>query len=110
MRMYRHNTDLIALFKLASGTGEIFHLYRDDMVRRLRFGFGGEVPDRELTYRITDACTGCGSCFEVCAEHAIERLPNGKYRLRSMDCDDCGICYTKCPAAGTAMINRLRDL
>ena len=33
------------------GSGEILHLYRDDMVRRLRFGFGGEKPD-PMTYYI----------------------------------------------------------
>ncbi len=106
MRMYRHNTDLIVLFRLVSGHGEILHLYRDDMVRRLRFGFGGVTPP-PLTYTITDACTGCGECYAHCAEQSIERLPDGKYRIRPMDCDDCGICYTKCPLPGVAMLSRL---
>ena len=108
MRMYRHNTDLIVLFRLAAGHGEILHLYRDDMVRRLRFGFGGETPP-PLTYYITDACIGCGACYDHCAEQSIERTEDGKYRIRPMDCDDCGICYTKCPLAGEAMICRLTD-
>ncbi|NLD87232.1 MAG: ferredoxin family protein, partial [Clostridiales bacterium] len=105
MKMYRFNTDLIVLFKLVRGYGEIFHLYRDDMVRRLRFGFGGETPP-ELSYYITDECTGCGACFDSCAEHSIYRTDDGKYHIRSMDCDDCGICYTRCPLAGTALKNR----
>lgn len=108
MKMYRYNTDLIVLFRLARGTGEILHLYRDDMIRRLRFGFGGERPE-ELTYFITERCTGCGSCFDHCAEHSIYRSEDGKYHIRSMDCDDCGICYTKCPLAGTALINRMEE-
>lgn len=106
MKMYRHNTDIIALFHLVRGTGEILHLYRDDMIRRLRFGFGGETPE-ELTYYISEHCTGCGRCFDSCAEHSIYRSEDGKYHIRSMDCDDCGICYTKCPLAGVALINRL---
>ena len=108
MKMYRHNTDLIALFKLKTGTGEILHLYRDDMVRRLRFGWGGGVPE-PLTYYMTDACTGCGICYDVCAEHSIVKTEDGKYQIRSMDCDDCGICYTKCPLKGTAMKSRIID-
>ena len=108
MRMYRNNTDLIVLIRLAAGHGEILHLYRDDMVRRLRFGFGGETPP-PLTYYITDACIGCGACYDSCAEQSIERTADGKYRIRPMDCDDCGICYTKCPLAGKAMICRLTD-
>ncbi len=108
MTMYRNNTDIIVLFKLLKGNGEILHLYRDDMVRRLRFAFGGTEPE-PLTYSITDACTGCGLCYENCAEHSIYRSQDGKYHIRSMDCDDCGICYTKCPLAGTALVSRLTD-
>lgn len=108
LEMYRYNTDIIVLFRLTRGTGEILHLYRDDMIRRLRFGFGGDKPE-ELTYYISDKCIGCGCCFAHCAEHSIYRSEDGKYHIRSMDCDDCGICYTKCPLAGTALVNRLTD-
>lgn len=105
MRMYRNNTDLIALFLLKKGTLEVFHLYRDDMVRRLRIGFGGAEPE-PLSYYTTDACIGCGACADSCAEQSIDCGPDGKYHIRSLDCDDCGICYTKCPLPGVAMINR----
>lgn len=108
MEMYRYNTDMIVLFHLVRGTGEILHLYRDDMIRRLRFGFGGETPE-SLSYYISEQCTGCGRCFDSCAERAIYRSEDGRYHIRSMDCDDCGICYTKCPLAGTALINRITD-
>ncbi len=106
MAMYRYNTALIALFRLESGSGEILHLYRDDMVRRLRFGFGGEKPD-PMTYYISEACNGCGQCFDNCAEQAIYQSADGRYHIREMDCDDCGICYSKCPLAGQALICRL---
>ena len=108
MKMYRHNTALIVLFRLSKGSGEIFHLYRDDMVRRLCFSFGGEKPVK-LSYSITDQCTGCGKCAENCAEQSIYRGEDGKYHIKESECDDCGICYTKCPLTGAAMINRLEE-
>ncbi len=106
MQMYRHNPEVIALFRLASGEGEILHLYRDDMVRRLRFCFGGE-DSTPLSYYISEACTGCGACYDSCAERAIYPTDDGRYHIRPMDCDDCGICYTRCPLAGTALVCRL---
>lgn len=106
MKMYRNNPDLIVLFRLCRGTGEILHLYRDDMIRRLRFGWGGAEPEPLSYYVDETACIGCGHCFENCAEHAIFRTEEGKYQIRNMDCDDCGICFTKCPLAGTALKNR----
>jgi len=109
VEMYRKNFDIVVLYKLASGDGEIFHLYENERIRRLRFGFGGgeAVP---LSYRITDACTGCGACQDNCVEGAVIRKDDGKYAIRYMDCDDCGICYTKCPLADTAMIKNTRKV
>ena len=105
--MYRKNFDIVALFRLTCGEGEVFHLYEAERIRRMRFAFGGKEP-LPMTYRITDCCTGCGVCQENCVEQAIYRGENGKYYIREMDCDDCGICYTKCPHAGTALVSRLR--
>lgn len=104
--MYRKNLDIIALFRLDSGEGEIFHLYAAERIRRLRFAFGGKQT-LPMTYRITDACVGCGTCQENCVEQAIYLGEDRKYHIREMDCDDCGICYTKCPHAGAALLNRL---
>ena len=60
-----------------------------------------------LSYYIDpEACIGCGQCFANCAEHSIDQTEDGKYRIRNLDCDDCGICFTKCPLAGKALINR----
>ncbi len=104
--MYRNNLDVVALFVLDQGDGELFHLYDSERVRRVRFAFGEAVP-RPLTYSISDQCTGCGICRENCAEQAIFQGGDGKYHISHMDCDDCGICYTKCPLAGTALLSRL---
>lgn len=105
-RMYRNNLEAVAIFVFEKGEGELFHLYDSERVRRVRFGFGGLEP-RPLTYWITEQCTGCGICQESCVERAVFQGEDGKYHIRHMDCDDCGICYTKCPLAGTALLSRL---
>ena len=98
----------MALFRLDSGEGEVFHLYEAERIRRMRFAFGGKqrLP---MTYRITDACVACGICQENCVEQAIYQGADGKYHIREMDCDDCGICYTKCPNADSALLCRLKS-
>ncbi len=108
VKMYRKNFDLVSVFLLEKGWGEMFHLYAEEKIRRLRFGFGGMEP-RPLTYYITDRCTGCGSCRDNCVEEAIHFGDDGKCYIRYQDCDDCGICYTRCPLAGEAMKSRLED-
>jgi len=107
-KMYRKNLDIVALFRLDSGEGEVFHLYEAERIRRMRFAFGGKqrLP---MTYRITDACVACGICQENCVEQAIYQGADGKYHIREMDCDDCGICYTKCPNADSALLCRLKS-
>lgn len=105
--MYRKNFDMVALFHLYKGEGEIFHLYESERIRRLRFSFGG-IDKKPMSYYISGSCTGCGACQENCVEKAIYQDPEGKYHIREMDCDDCGICYTKCPMADEALICRLR--
>ncbi|MBQ3393644.1 MAG: hypothetical protein IJG64_00615 [Oscillospiraceae bacterium] len=106
VKMYRKNFDIVAVFRLEKGDGEMFHLYAEEKIRRVRFGFGGGAA-RPLTYRITDECIGCQSCLENCVEEAIHVGEDGKCYIRYMDCDDCGICYTKCPMPGVAMISRI---
>lgn len=107
--MYRKNFDMVALFRIERGEGEMFHLYESEKIRRVRFGFGGEEK-RPMSYYISDACTGCGSCQENCVEAAIYEGADGRFHIRDMDCDDCGICYSKCPQADKALICRLKDL
>ena len=104
--MYRKNLDIVALMTLARGEGELFHLYASERIRRVRFAFGGATT-RPLSYAITEQCTGCGVCRENCVEEAIFRLADGRYRIREVDCDDCGICYTRCPHRDRALICRL---
>lgn len=106
--MYRKNPSIIALYHLAKGEGEVFHLYESERIRRMRFSFGGEKK-KPMTYYITADCVGCGICLENCVERAIYQDETGKFHIREMDCDDCGICYTKCPNADKALKNRLHE-
>lgn len=106
--MYRKNFDIVALYHLERGEGEMFHLHASERIRRVRFAFGNEKK-KPMSYHITAECTGCGSCQENCVEQAIYHGEDGRYRIREMDCDDCGICFTKCPLAGQALICRLDE-
>ncbi len=108
MKMYRKNPDIMVVYKLEKGEGEMFHLYQEERIRRMRFAFGG-MEKLPMTYKITDRCIGCGACMDSCVEKAIHKDENGKCYIRYMDCDDCGICYTKCPLAGTAMLSNIED-
>ncbi len=108
VKMYRKNPGIMVVYKLEKGEGEMFHLYAEERIRRMRFAFGG-AEKLPMTYKITDKCIGCGECQANCVENAIHQGDDGKYYIRYMDCDDCGICYTKCPLAGTAMVSRLED-
>lgn len=107
-KMYRKNFDIVEVFKLDKGEGEMFHLYAEERIRRMRFAFGG-MEKLPMTYKITENCIGCGACQESCVEQAIHQGKDGKYYIRYMDCDDCGICYTKCPQPGVAMVSLLEE-
>ncbi len=106
MKMYRKNPDIMVIYQLEKGEGEMFHLYLEERIRRMRFAWGG-MEKLSMTYKITDKCIGCGACRDACVEQAIHKGDDGKYYIRYMDCDDCGICYTKCPLAGTAMLSNI---
>ena len=43
-----------------------------------------------------DACTGCGSCLEVCPPLAIV-LQNEKAVIEAEFCEECGFCAAECP-------------
>lgn len=50
-----------------------------------------------MPYKITDACTACGSCMEACPSEAIaEGEPI--YIIDADACIDCAVCVEACPA------------
>jgi electron transfer flavoprotein alpha subunit/NAD-dependent dihydropyrimidine dehydrogenase PreA subunit len=56
----------------------------------------GEVP-----VKVTDACTGCGVCVDVCPFGAID-VVNGKAVINEA-CRACGQCVEACPVGAIVM-------
>ncbi len=50
-----------------------------------------------ITYRVTDACTGCTLCAQHCPDDAIGFTPYRKHEIDAEKCTRCDICRTKCP-------------
>jgi MinD superfamily P-loop ATPase len=54
---------------------------------------------------ISDRCTGCGKCEELCAFKAVfvngpgSEAAEKKYRIDPVACEGCGVCYHFCPSA-----------
>ena len=49
-----------------------------------------------MPYKITDACTACGSCSDSCPAEAIN-AGDTKYNIDADACIDCGSCVDTCP-------------
>ena len=49
-----------------------------------------------MAYKITDACTACGSCKDSCPSDAIKERED-KYSIDPDLCIDCGVCVDTCP-------------
>lgn len=51
--------------------------------------------------KITEYCTGCRACEQLCAHHAIEMKPNKEGFLSAYinreKCVNCGLCQNRCP-------------
>lgn len=49
-----------------------------------------------MAYRITEECTGCGTCADACPSEAI--VEDGDvYRINVDECSECGTCIDECP-------------
>ena len=47
-----------------------------------------------------DACTGCGTCYEVCPSECFDEPEGGKVKVNEdnrADCVGCRACETLCP-------------
>jgi len=49
-----------------------------------------------MPYKITDACTACGTCAETCPSEAIKEGEK-KYEIDQDACVECGACVEACP-------------
>ena len=50
-----------------------------------------------MAYVITDKCTRCGACIEVCPVEAISE-GDPKFVIDADSCVDCGACASECPS------------
>jgi ferredoxin len=49
-----------------------------------------------------EACTGCGTCVEVCSLDAIT-LNNGVAEVDPELCAECGTCVEECPVEAISL-------
>ncbi|MEA5136689.1 MAG: hypothetical protein VB035_11205 [Candidatus Fimivivens sp.] len=93
--MYHKDLSNFQLFRFVAGDGEVFHVYRDDGIARVRFSFGKAQP-RPWSYTVSDRCVGCGICVEKCMMDTI-LLRDAKAQIQHYGCNECGICCNSCP-------------
>lgn len=59
------------------------------------------VAQKDIPFKITDMCCGCGACATVCAKGAISIFRNDEgfehYSIDTTKCVQCGQCKTVCP-------------
>lgn len=56
-----------------------------------------------MAYAISDKCTACGKCKEVCPVEAIAKGEK-KYTIDPETCVSCGQCVDECPAEAIAEV------
>ena len=85
----------LTVFRIHRGSGEWFDLSKRP-VERVGFSFGDFVKS-DGNYVITDSCTGCGRCLDVCPQSCIEfsEIP---YTIVERNCLRCGNCMETCPS------------
>lgn len=95
-RMWEKSLNSFVIYCLYQGEGELYQVYKNDAIYRLRFGFGN-VPPRPFRYQIDTAlCTGCGTCVEACTAKILS-LKDGKAVIPFHHCYECGVCSAACP-------------
>lgn len=94
---------ILDAFLIYAGTGEWFDLLNYPISRET-FSYGME--EETAGFEITDACTGCGSCLDVCPQKCIAQ--GSPYVINSAHCLQCGACREICPSE--AVHEKSKDL
>jgi len=56
-----------------------------------------------MAHVISDECTMCGTCLEICPTEAISE-GDPKYVIDPDTCVDCGQCVDECPAGAISEV------
>lgn len=56
----------------------------------------GTCKDLIKYFVLEDKCTGCGACFKLCPQHAIQGELKKTYAIDPTKCIRCGICRDAC--------------
>ena len=85
----------LTVFRVYDGEGEWFDLSKKP-IERYTFTIGNTLKTND-GYFITDKCTGCGKCLEVCPQSCIDKGSPKPYTIRQSNCLHCGNCAVNCP-------------
>ena len=104
-KMWEKSMDSFAIYCLYQGEGELYQVYKNDRIYRLRFGFGGVAP-RPFHYQVDSSrCVGCGACVEACTAGIME-VKNGVAEIPYQHCYECGVCRKACPHGAVMKMER----
>lgn len=84
----------LEVFEVYEGAGELFDLSCKPIYRK-NFTFGKTAQETHGFF-VTDRCTACGKCSDVCPQACIENVGN-HVEIRQENCLHCGKCMEVCP-------------
>lgn len=84
----------LTVFQIWAGSGQWFDLSKRP-IQRADFAFGGEQAAHS-GYFVTDRCTGCKRCLEMCPQKCID-VSGTPAVIQQAHCLHCGNCLAVCP-------------
>ncbi len=89
------------VFEIRDAEIEYFHLGVHPILREYFTIGAGTVARRG--YRISDRCTGCGTCLKHCPQGCI--TPGTPFRIQHSHCLHCGNCAAVCPVRAVERVD-----